>query len=304
MNDVQIATCHHPPTSDKFWVVLAAALFKMKTPTGPDYPDSYHARATRRPYVWLSRLAKAIAFTVALAGVHATALAAPAVRNIVLVHGAFADGSSWSPVVVRLQRMGYHVTAVQNPLTSLADDVAATEQVLRRQTGDVLLVGHSWAGAVVTQAGNASNVKGLVYLSALVPDDGESVSDLLQRLNAPMTGLTPDAQGLIWLDDARQFQHVMASDIPLQQARVLTSVQQPVAAACFTGKIQHAAWHDKPVWYLHTTNDNALTPGVQRAIAQQIGATVTSIRSAHMSMLSHPDDVARLIDQAARSASH
>ncbi|ESS41554.1 putative signal peptide protein [Burkholderia cenocepacia KC-01] len=223
-------------------------------------------------------------------------------RNIVLVHGAFADGSSWNPVIVRLQRMGYRVTAVQNPLTSLADDVAATESVLHRQTGNVLLVGHSWAGAVVTQAGNAANVKGLVYLSALVPDNGESAADLLQRLNAPMTGLAPDAQGLIWLDDARAFQHVMAADIPLEQARVLASVQQPVAAACFTGKIQQAAWHDKPVWYLRTTNDNALKPAVQQAIAQHIGATVTSIRSSHMSMLSHPDEVARLIDLAARQA--
>ena len=158
---------------------------------------------------------------------HTAASAAPAVRNIVLVHGAFADGSSWSPVIVRLQRMGYQVTAVQNPLTSLADDVAATERVVHRQTGGVLLVGHSWAGAVITQAGNAANVKGLVYLSALVPDDGESVADLLQRLDAPMTGLAPDSQGLIWLDDARQFQHVMAADIPLEQARALASVQQP-----------------------------------------------------------------------------
>ncbi|WP_202905115.1 alpha/beta hydrolase [Paraburkholderia mimosarum] len=198
---------------------------------------------------------------------------------------------------------GYHVTAVQNPLTSLADDVAATESVLRRQSGDVLLVGHSWAGAVITQAGNAANVKGLVYLSALVPDDGESVADLLQRLDAPMTGLAPDAQGLIWLDDARQFQHVMAADIPFPQARKLASVQQPVAAAFFTGKVQHAAWHDKPVWYVRTTNDNALRAAVQQAIAQHIGATVTSIRSSHMSMLSHPDDIAKLIDQAARKAS-
>lgn len=253
--------------------------------------------------MWFSRLVAAVAFTATLASAHAVASAAPAVRNIVLVHGAFADGSSWSPIIVRLQRMGYHVTAVQNPLTSLADDVAATENVLRRQIGDVLLVGHSWAGAVITQAGNAANVKGLVFLSALVPDDGESVADLLQRLNAPMTGLAPDAQGLIWLDDARQFQHVMAADIPLTQARTLASVQQPLAAACFTGKVQHAAWHDKPVWYLRTTNDNALAPSVQQTIAQHIGATVTSIRSSHMSMLSHPDDIARLIDQAARKAS-
>ncbi|MEM5327950.1 alpha/beta hydrolase [Paraburkholderia sp. JHI2823] len=275
----------------------------MKFPTLHRHPDSLLATRARRRSVWFSRLAAAVAVTATLATAHVAASTAPAVHNIVLVHGAFADGSSWSPVIVRLQRMGYHVTAVQNPLTSLADDVAATESVLRRQSGDVLLVGHSWAGAVITQAGNAANVKGLVYLSALVPDDGESVADLLQRLDAPMTGLAPDDQGLIWLDDARQFQHVMAADIPFPEARKLASVQQPVAAACFTGKVQHAAWHDKPVWYVRTTNDNALRAAVQQAIAQHIGATVTSIRSSHMSMLSHPDDIAKLIDQAARKAS-
>ncbi|WP_415751189.1 alpha/beta fold hydrolase [Burkholderia cenocepacia] len=274
----------------------------MTFPFPHDRPDSRLQGRTRRRSVWFSRLVAAVAFTATLATAHAAATTAPAVRNIVLVHGAFADGSSWSPVIVRLQRMGYRVTAVQNPLTSLADDVAATERVLHRQTGDVLLVGHSWAGAVITQAGNAANVKGLVYLSALVPDDGESAADLLQRLDAPMTGLAPDAQGLLWLDDARAFRHVMATDIPLEQARVLASVQQPIAAACFTGKIQHAAWHDKPVWYLRTTNDNALKAAVQQAIALHIGATVTSIRSSHMSMLSHPDEVARLIDLAARQA--
>lgn len=230
------------------------------------------------------------------------ASANPAVRNIVLVHGAFADGSSWLPVLARLQAMGYHVTAVQNPLTSLADDVSATENVLRRQTGDVLLVGHSWAGAVITQAGNAPNVKGLVYLSALVPDNSESVTDLLQRLNAPMSGLAPGAEGLIWLDDPKLFHQVMAADVPMRKARELASVQQPIAAAAFAGKVQHAAWHDKPSWYLQTENDQALLLPVQRVIAQQIGAKVVSIRSSHMSLISHPDAVARLIDRAARDA--
>ncbi|MGK8208288.1 alpha/beta fold hydrolase [Burkholderia cenocepacia] len=275
----------------------------MRLPFLSNSPPSFRTQMVRRRSIWLGRLVAAFGFTATLATAHAAASPVPAVRNIVLVHGAFADGSNWSPVIVRLQRRGYHVTAVQNPLTSLADDVAATERVLRRQTGDVLLVGHSWAGAIITQAGNAANVKGLVYLSALVPDDGESVAELLERLGAPMTGLAPDAEGLIWLDDARQFQHVMAADIPFRQARTLASVQQPIAAACFTAKVGHAAWHDKPVWYLRTTNDNALKPAVQQAIAEHIGATVTSIHSSHMSMLSHPDEVARLIDLAARKAS-
>lgn len=235
-------------------------------------------------------------------GQTAMAATAPALRDIVLVHGAFADGSSWLPVISRLQAMGYHVTAVQNPLTSLADDVSVTEKVLRRQTGGVLLVGHSWGGAVITQAGNAANVKGLVYLSALAPDSGESVADLLQRLGAPMGGFTPDADGLIWLDDPERFHQVMAADLPKEKARTLASIQQPIAAAGFADKIRNAAWRGKPSWYLRTTQDQALPSTVQQAIAQHIGAKTVSIASSHMSLLSQPDRVARLIDQAAREA--
>ncbi|WP_122335842.1 alpha/beta fold hydrolase [Pseudomonas coronafaciens] len=221
------------------------------------------------------------------------------VNNIVLVHGAFADGSSWAPVIERLTALGYNVTAVQNPMTSLKDDVHATERVLRRQNGDVLLVGHSWAGVVITQAGNASNVKGLVYLSALVPDSGESAGDLLERLKAPMAGLMPDADGLIWLDDPAQFHHVMAADLPMRKVKLMTAVQQPIASACFAEKVNHAAWHDKPSWYLQTTDDNAVSLSTQRAMVQQIGAQAVSINSSHLSLVSHPDAVAQLIDHAA-----
>lgn len=229
--------------------------------------------------------------------------AAPAIRNIVLVHGAFADGSSWSQVISRLQRLGYHVTAVQNPLTSLADDVVATEKVLQRQSGDVLLVGHSWGGAVITQAGNAANVKGLVYLSALVPDSNESVSGLLTRLHAPMEGLAADEHGMLWLEQPAQFHQVMAGDVPIKQVRLLAAVQQPIAMASFGSKIGHAAWHDKPSWYVQTTRDQALQPEVQLRMARQINATVWSVPSSHLSMISRPAAVASLLDQAAKAAS-
>ncbi|MDU8457305.1 MULTISPECIES: alpha/beta hydrolase [Pseudomonas syringae group] len=252
---------------------------------------------------WLSRLGLALGLSLLFSsGPAMAALPNGTVRNIVLVHGAFADGSNWSSVIKQLTAMGYYVTAVQNPMTSLQDDVLATQRVLRRQKGDVLLVGHSWAGTVITQAGNASNVKGLVYLSALVPDSGESAAGLLQRLNAPMTGLTPDEEGWLWLDDPAQFHLVMAADLPMKKAQLLASVQQPIAAACFAEKIQHAAWHDKPSWYLQTTDDKALLPSVQRAIAKQIGAQTLSIRSSHLSLVSHPDTVAKFIDHAAREA--
>lgn len=224
-----------------------------------------------------------------------------AVKNIVLVHGAFADGSSWNAVSSRLQSLGYHVTSVQNPLTSLDADVEATKKVLERQKGDVLLVGHSWGGVVVTKAGNAPNVKGIVYLSALVPDSNESASDLLTRLKSPMEGLEPDKNGLIWLDDAKTFQHVMANDLPEKQAKLLASVQQPIAAQAFTQKISEAAWRVKPTWYLITTNDNALKPRTQELISKQAHSSVIRINSSHLSLISHPDQVSNLIDKAAKS---
>ncbi|NUE94667.1 alpha/beta hydrolase, partial [Acinetobacter seifertii] len=224
-----------------------------------------------------------------------------AVKNIVLVHGAFADGSSWNAVSSRLQSLGYHVTSVQNPLTSLDADVEATKKVLERQKGDVLLVGHSWGGVVVTKAGNAPNVKGIVYLSALVPDSNESASDLLTRLKSPMEGLEPDKNGLIWLDDAKTFQHVMANDLPEKQSKLLASVQQPIAAQAFTQKISEAAWRVKPTWYLITTNDNALKPWTQELISKQAHSSVIRVNSSHLSLISHPDQVSNLIDKAAKS---
>lgn len=231
--------------------------------------------------------------------------ASPApIRNIVLVHGAFADGSSWSKVIALLQRDAYHVTAVQNPLTSLTDDVAATQRVVARQQGDVILVGHSWAGAVVTEAGNADNVKGIVYVSALVPDDRESVTDLLTRLQSPMEGMKPDEHGLIWLDDPRAYRNIMAGDVPLAAARVLAATAQPISASTFGEKISHAAWHDKPTWYLVTVGDHALPTPVQRRLVEQIQAHSVSLPSSHMSLISHPADVVKLIERAAHDARH
>lgn len=259
----------------------------------------------------LARLACALllgASALAAAPVHSEATmpsppsASPATPvDIVLVHGAFADGSSWLPVIALLQQRGHHVTAVQNPLTSLDDDVQATLKVIARQPGHVLLVGHSWGGAVITQAGNDARVHGLVYLSALAPDSGESVSDLLARLQAPMSGLAPDAQGLIWLDQPGMYATVMASDLPAPATRQLAAVQQPIAARAFGDKVAHAAWRDKPSWYLVTQGDQALPTAVQQRLARQIQAHVSAITSGHLSMQSQPQAVAALIERAAAS---
>lgn len=203
-----------------------------------------------------------------------------------------------------LQRRGYHVTAVQNPLTSLADDVAATQRVLARQPGDVLLVGHSWAGVVITQAGTAANVKGLVYLSAIVPDSGESAADVLTRRGAPMDGMTPDADGLVWLDDSKRYRAVMAHDVAREKANMLAAAQQPIAASAFGQNVTTAAWRSKPRWYLVTDDDRALPPAVQRWTAAHIGAMRRTLRSSHMSMVAHPAQVADFIAAAARAQPH
>jgi pimeloyl-ACP methyl ester carboxylesterase len=225
----------------------------------------------------------------------------PSRLDIVLVHGAFVDGSSWSKVIGALQRRGYHVTAVQSPLTSLEADVDATLRVIDRQPGDVMLVGHSWGGAVVTEAGNHPKVRGLVYLSALVPGTAESVNELLARLDAPMAGMSPDKNGMLWLDDAKAYANVMARDVPRRESLLLSAVQKPIAAGAFGEKVRHAAWHDKASWYLITQGDRALPTPVQEKLAKQINAQTRVLRSSHMSLVSHPGTVADLIDQAARS---
>lgn len=235
-----------------------------------------------------------------LAAASQAAPPAPAHPSIVLVHGAFADGSSWSHVIPLLQAKGYRVAAVQLPLTSLADDVSATRRVIERQPSPVVLVGHSWGGVVVSEAGNAPSVKALVYLSALAPDSSESAQGLLQRLNAPMEGMAPDAAGWIWLDDATAFRKVMAGDLTPKVAAVLAAVQKPLAARAFADAVSNAAWRDKPSWYLVTSADNALPARVQRLIAGQMNARTEEISSSHLSMASHPAAVTNLIDRAAR----
>ena len=233
-------------------------------------------------------------------GLPALSGAAEPVRNIVLVHGAFTDGSIWSDVVARLQAKGFTVTAVQNPLTSLAADIEATTRVLRRQQGDTLIVGHSWAGAVVTSAANEPNVRGIAYVSALVPDSNESVAEMLERQAVPMQALLPDKGGFIWLDEAT-FGRVMAGDVAPDKVRVLTAMQQPIAAQAFGEKIGHAAWRDKSSFYLLTQGDAAVPEALQRKMSAQARAAVTSLASSHLSMVSKPQAITDFIERAAQA---
>ncbi|MGF6759638.1 alpha/beta fold hydrolase [Paraburkholderia sp. GAS42] len=227
------------------------------------------------------------------------------VRNVVLVHGAFVDGSSWNRVIDLLQKKGYHVSAVQNPLSSLADDVAATKRVLARQDGPTILVGHSWGGTVITEAGaDAPNVVGLVYITAIAPDVGESTMDMFKHGPSAPAGesIKPDETGFLWFDPAK-YHRDFAADVPETQTRILAAAEQPVSGKAFGEPVTQAAWKSKPSWYMVTMKDRAVAPEAQRWMAKRIGATIVSVPSSHLAPMSHPAEVAALIEQAAKAQS-
>ena len=225
------------------------------------------------------------------------------VRNIVIVHGAWADGSSWSKVIPLLQAKGLHVVAVQNPLTSLADDVAATKRAIALQDGPVLLVGHSYGGAVITEAGNDPKVVGLVYVAALVPSDGESVSSVAKQFPPPplFSEVRADANGFLTVT-AKGIAEDFAQDLPDKEKQVLTATQGSTASAVFETTITTAAWKTKRSWSVIASNDRTVPPELQKAEAAAIKATSITVPSSHVVMLSHPKEVADLIEQAATKA--
>jgi pimeloyl-ACP methyl ester carboxylesterase len=223
--------------------------------------------------------------------------------NIVLIHGAWADGSSWSAVVERLQADGYHVTAPQFPLTALADDVARLRQVLDRQDGPTIVAGHSYGGQVITALGaDAPNVAGLVYIAAFGLDQGESLGGLLSQgpVTPALAHLAIDSHGFGWLpvDD---FVSHFAGDVDRVKATVMYAVQQPIAMSIFEGAMGVPAWKTLPSWYLVAADDEALPPDVERLFASRMGATTVEIPSSHVAMVSHPAEVAQLIETAAEA---
>jgi pimeloyl-ACP methyl ester carboxylesterase len=222
------------------------------------------------------------------------------VKNIVLVHGAWADGSSWDKVVPLLEAKGYHVVAVHEPLTSLADDVATTNRVIDAQSGPVLIVGHSWGGVVITEAGNNEKVVGLVYIDAFAPDEGESVNSLTGSGKPPswVAKIQVDRGGFLTLP-IDVILSDFAQDLPSAQARLLAVKQGPLFSKSLDDRIAMPAWKSKPAWYVEGTEDHIIDPTAQAAMAKRMGATVTSLRSSHVSMLSHPSEVAAVIEQAA-----
>jgi pimeloyl-ACP methyl ester carboxylesterase len=224
-----------------------------------------------------------------------------AATNIVLVHGAFADGTSWSRVIPLLEAKGFKVTAVQIPLTSLAADVATTRRILAKQPGPTILVGHSYAGIVTTEAGTAPNVVGLVYVSSYGPAEGESHDDLVKRYPPPLgaAGIVLDGDGFLWI--ARdKFRETFAHDVDVPQALIMAAVQKPVAKVpCWSVPVSAAAWKSKPSWFLRSTDDHLINPDLQRFMAARMGATTVSVASSHASLVSHPLETANLITTAA-----
>jgi pimeloyl-ACP methyl ester carboxylesterase len=223
------------------------------------------------------------------------------VKNVVLVHGAWADGTSWSRIIPLLEAHGLYVTAVQIPLTSLADDVATTRRALAKQDGPTLLVGHSYAGFVVTEAGNAPNVAGLVYISSYGPDEGESHDDLVKRFPAPpgVAFVQLDQNGFITL--ARdKFAANFAQDVDPAQAEIMAVVQAPLSKKmCFGVPVTQPAWKSKPSSFLISTNDRMVNPELQRFMAERMHAKIVSVPSSHASLVSHPQETAKLITEAA-----
>src|SRR6202011_4581664 len=224
--------------------------------------------------------------------------------NVVLVHGAWADGSSWSSVVQQLQAEGYTVTAPQFPETSLADDVGRLRQVLNRQNGPTIVVGHSYGGQIMTALGtDAPNVVGLVYIAAFGLDQGESLGALLAQgpVTPALAHLIIDKQGFTWLPEDDFVNH-FAADVDPVKARVMYAVQQALAASAFQDVMGVPAWKTLPTWYLVAADDQALPPDAQRLFARRMGATTVEVPSSHVAMVSHPQDVGQLIETATHAA--
>ncbi len=225
------------------------------------------------------------------------------VRNVVLVHGAFADGSGWRGVYDDLTARGYRVTIVQNPLTSFADDVAATDRVLARQDGATILVGHSYGGAVITEAGDDPKVAGLVYVSAFAPDVGESVGSQLAQIPAPQEFVVepqPDGFAFINLD---KFKAGFAADLNDADAAFMRDAQVPIALSAFGAPMTHAAWRMKANWAVIARQDRAIDPRLLRQMAERSGARVTEVDASHVLFISQPRAIADVIDEAARVTS-
>jgi pimeloyl-ACP methyl ester carboxylesterase len=254
----------------------------------------------------ISSLPASILITCALPfAVSAQTNSAQPLHNVVLVHGAWADGSSWSKIVPLLEKKGLHVVCVQNPLTSFADDVAATKRIIDAQDGPVLLIGHSYGGAVITEAGNDPKVAGLVYVAAFAPDKGESSGSLGKPYGATpgVTELRPLADGFLVLT-AKGVLEDFAPDLPIAERNLLLATQTPTQGAALSTEISTAAWRTKPSWFVVASNDRMIAPEQERVTAKRMNATTLTLPSSHVPMLSRPQEVSDFIIRAASGQSN
>jgi pimeloyl-ACP methyl ester carboxylesterase len=228
---------------------------------------------------------------------------ASVVKNVVLVHGGFVDGSGWQGVYNALKKDGYAVTIVQNPTVTLADDVAVTKRALAAQNGPAILVGHSYGGVVITEAGNDPKVAGLVYIAAFAPDKGESVAALIKDPlpGAPVPPILPPQDGYLFLDKTK-FPAAFAADVNPQLAEFMADSQVPWGVEALSGTISQPAWKTKPSWYLVSTEDRMIPPDAQRAMSKRAGATVVEVKGSHAVYVSQPQAVVAVIENAANSA--
>jgi len=222
--------------------------------------------------------------------------------TVVLVHGAFADGGSWGDVIPLLEKRGFEVVAVQNPLTSYADDVATTQRVIDAQTNPVILVGHSYGGAVITGAAlDRTNIRALVYVAAFAPDAGEDLGALLQKYPSKIgTALVPDAAGFLYIDRAK-FAEVFAADVSEKQCSIMSASQKPIASQTFGQSYGEPAWKTLPSWYLISNEDQAINPELQRIFSRRMGATTHEVKASHVAFVSQPATVAEIIAEAAEA---
>jgi pimeloyl-ACP methyl ester carboxylesterase len=224
------------------------------------------------------------------------------IKNVVLVHGAFADGSGWEAVAHILVNDGYKVSVVQHPETSYADDQKYTNAAIDAMGGPVVLVGHSYGGSVITEAGNHPNVAALVYIAAFALDEGESCASIEQALPQASKAFKPDSNGNWWIEQ-EQFAADFAADIPKDQAAFMAVSQVPISTDAFTHKVSKPAWKSKPTWYMVATADRSINPEQERMMAKRAGATTVEVNSSHVAYMSHPRETAKLLEEAATSAS-
>ena len=249
----------------------------------------------------LNKLIVAATAAIALLSAAVAPARADPVKNVVIVHGAFADGSGWHDVASILGKDGYTVSVVQEPLTSLADDVAATKRVLDLQQGPTILVGHSYGGVVITEAGDAPDVVGLVYIAAFIPDKGESAISMLSQAAPANNDLRATKDDFLYLDPAA-FPADFAADVPAAQAKFMAHSQPMLAKAAAGAPVTAAAWHQKKSWALVASKDHNINPDLERSMAKRAGSETIEVPASHAVYLSKPDEVARLIERAAKAS--